>query len=199
MFDSRITQLVFSCVMLLLASCASDQKTSDANYKTVPGEKHTEAAKNHYEVALDLIDLGEFEQAEAQLKKALEVDVTFGPAHNNLGKIYFDKKDLYLAAWEFRYAAKLMPDRPEPKNNLGLVLEKVGNLDEAIEQYGEGLKVAPENTALMGNMARARLRRGDKTADVRELLRQIVMKDDRPDWVRWAKTRLGEDGGLISE
>lgn len=197
--DVRTIRLLCACLMLLLTSCATNQKAQDTEYKTVPGQKNTDAAKHHYELALDLLEQGNFEQAEVELKKALDLDVTYGPAHNNLGKIYFDKDELYLAAWEFRYAAKLMPDRPEPKNNLGLVLEKVGKLSEAIEQYAEGLKVAPENTDLMGNMARAKLRRGDSTSEVRELLQTIVMKDDRPDWVNWAKSRLGEHGELVSE
>jgi hypothetical protein len=31
-----------------------------------------------------------------------------GPAHNNLGIVYYRRKKYYLAAWEFQYAARLM-------------------------------------------------------------------------------------------
>jgi hypothetical protein len=35
-----------------------------------------------------------------------------GPAHNNLGIVYYRQKKYYLAAWEFQYAAKLMAYSP---------------------------------------------------------------------------------------
>jgi hypothetical protein len=32
-----------------------------------------------------------------------------GPAHNNLGIVYYRQKKYYLAAWEFQHAARLYP------------------------------------------------------------------------------------------
>ena len=56
------------------------------------------------------MEKSDYDAAEAALKAALTADVMFGPAHNNLGKVYFHKGELYLAAREFDYAMKLMPN-----------------------------------------------------------------------------------------
>ena len=77
----------------------------------------------------------DFAHAEKYLRKAPAADVRFGPAHHSLGVLYFWQKKLYLAAWEFEYAARLMPDRYEPLNNLGLVYESVGKFAQAKSYY----------------------------------------------------------------
>src|SRR4029453_19576722 len=110
---------------------------------------------------------------EAELKSALAADVMCGPAHNNLGKVYYHQHKLYLAAWEFQYAMKLMPNVPEPRNNLGLVFESAGKLDDAVASYDEARGLEPDNVQFIGNLARARVRRGDDDAGVRDLLRQL--------------------------
>lgn len=133
-------------------------------------------------------------EAERLLKAALDADVTFGPAHNNLGTIYYRSGRLYLAAWEFQYAGKLMPDRPEPRNNLGLVLEDAGKLDEAVKAYDDAVNLAPNGAEFLGNAARARVRRGDGGAEVEGLLDRLVLHDSRPEWVGWARERLAVMG-----
>ena len=146
---------------------------------------------------LDLIEDERYDAAEKKLKEALTADITFGPAHNNLGLVYYKQKQLYKAAWEFEYAAKLMPRSPEPKNNLGLILEKVGKLDDAVDQFEAAVKIEPDNPHVIGNLARARVRRGSQDEKTRDLLRQIVLKDDRPSWIRWAKDKLGLMGEAV--
>jgi tetratricopeptide (TPR) repeat protein len=89
-------------------------------------------------------------EAEQLLKDALTADVTFGPAHNNLGKVYFHQNKHYLAAWEFEYAVKQMPDRYEPLNNLGLVHESVGKLDEAIDYFLQATMLSPRAAQPLG-------------------------------------------------
>jgi Flp pilus assembly protein TadD len=176
----------------LLPACGSTSKDTGSIYRTVSDEpqRNSELARKHHDEALKLIEAGELDKAEVSLKRALQADVTFGPAHNNLGKVYFHQKKLYLAAWEFQYAAKLMPHHPEPKNNLGLVLEASGQLDAAVENLQEALKLAPDHPELIGNLARIRLRRGDEGPEIRDLLQQVVVKDTRPEWVDWAKHKL---------
>lgn len=161
-------------------------------YRTADNEpgRDTETAKRLHADALDLIDAGELDEAESMLRRALEADITFGPAHNNLGKLLFDQGKLYAAAWEFQYAIQLMPYQPEPRNNLGLVLENAGKLDEAIDQYREAMKIQPDNPILIGNLARSKHRRGDKDQEQLNLLEQIVLKDTRTTWTGWARSRL---------
>lgn len=103
---------------------------------------------------------------------------------------YYDHK-LYLAAWEFQYASRLMPERPEPINNLGMVYEGAERLGRAIEFYEQALELAPTNPVFLGNLARAHLRQGAELDEVRGLLQEMLFYDTRPEWIAWARDLMG--------
>jgi Flp pilus assembly protein TadD len=205
------TLFAFLAAALALAGgagggCASGNRSRDASksgYETLGAEpqRQTDSAQLDNARAVELMNQGKYDEAESVLKSALTADVMHGPAHNNLGKVYYHQGRLYLAAWEFQYAAKLMPHQPEPLNNLGLVFEAAGKLDDAVTSYGKAMSFEPDNPQFIGNLARARVRRGEgDDADVRELLSKLVMRDTRPDWVEWARRRLATTGhGAASE
>jgi Tfp pilus assembly protein PilF len=175
------------------AGCAGGGRRQDKSaYETVSRDprRDSDAAERHNAAAVRRMEQGDYKAAEADLKSALGADVMYGPAHNNLGKVYYHQGKLYLAAWEFQYAAKLMPNVPEPRNNLGLVFESAGKIDEAVASYGEAMNLAPDNVQFIGNLARARVRRGDADDSVRDLLRQLVLRETRPQWADWARERL---------
>ena len=182
---------------LLLCGCQSHAGgTAARDYQTVGQDPHrdNDAARHDNDAALTLITKGDYSAAEPLLRRALAEDVMYGPAHNNLGLVYFHQSKLYLAAWEFQYAAKLMPNQPEARNNLGLVFEASGKLDQAVDSYEMAMKAAPDNAQFIGNLARARIRRGDKDPEVRPLLQKIVSIDTRPDWNQWAREKLSIRG-----
>jgi Flp pilus assembly protein TadD len=165
---------------------------SGADYSTVAQDprRDTSAAQALSARGAALVKEGRFSEAEAEFKAALSADVFLGPAHNNLGLVYYQQKRLYLAAWEFQYASKLMPTKAEPRNNLGMVLESVGKLDEAAKTYEEALKLEPDSVQVAGNLARTYVRSGRKDSRTREVLEAVAMKDLRPDWREWARGRL---------
>jgi Flp pilus assembly protein TadD len=174
-----------------IPGCSSAARPHADGYQTVARDPRRDAefARRENARAVALMDKAD-DSAEAALKSALDADIMCGPAHNNLGTLYYRQHKLYLAAWEFQYATKLMPDQSEPPNNLGMVFEAVGKLDEAADSYGKALALAPENVQAMGNLARAKVRRGDHDADVRALLERLVLRDDRTDWLAWEKKTL---------
>lgn len=181
--------------LVALTGCGASspqQPPPTADYLTVGKgpRRDADAARQLDEKAIVLMDHGDNTAAEQTLKQALASDVTFGPAHNNLGLVYYRQGQLYLAAWEFQYATKLMPGVPEPKNNLGLVFEAGSKLDQAVESYQAAMNLEPDNPQYVGNLIRVRLRRGDHGTEVRELLAKVVSIDTRPQWVAWAKERL---------
>jgi Tfp pilus assembly protein PilF len=184
---AKILTLVF---VLLAVGC--HRTTLTGEYVTVAADprRDTEVARERNGEAVGLMKREEFAEAEKVLKAALTADVFFGPAHNNLGTVYYRQKKFYLAAWEFQYAAKLMLHSPEPRNNLGLVFEAVGRLDEAAKWYDEALAIEPDNPELIGNLARTLVRSGYKDDRTRQVLSDLVMKDTRPDWVAWAREQL---------
>jgi Tfp pilus assembly protein PilF len=197
----RLIGIVMIGVTLLFAGCQSHHTAElNAGYETMsdPPNRDTSLARAHNNIALQQLDDGNLDDAEKQLKQALAADTFFGPAHNNLGTVYFKQKKYYMAAWEFQYAVKLMPGQVEPLNNLGLVYEKVGRFNDAEEWYDKALSMKPESTEVMGNLARIHIRSNRKDKKTLELLSRIVMKDSRPEWISWARQQLaftrGETG-----
>jgi Flp pilus assembly protein TadD len=179
-----------------LAGCAAaahDPPTQpSADYQTIDKDTphDTDTATRQNEQALAQYEKGDLTAAEQSARAALTADITFGPAHNTLGMIYFRQSELYLAAWEFQYAIKLMPRQAEAHGNLGLVYETAGKWDQAVEAYEDALKLAPDDEEIIGNLARDHLRRGDRGDDVRQLLERVAGHDDRPEWRLWAREQL---------
>ncbi|MEZ6032034.1 MAG: hypothetical protein R3C17_03010 [Planctomycetaceae bacterium] len=183
----------------LCSGCSMMQQNEPKSYETVEANERydTETARKEHEKALKLLD--KFEQgkpaklaeAEVHLQKALVADITYGPAHNSLGIVYMRQRNFYTAAWEFEYAAKLMPDHFEPLYNLGQLYESADKLENTILYYEQALTLAPRNPAVIGNLAKAMLKSGRDFDEVRPLLEMLVFHDNRGEWIAWARDQLG--------
>lgn len=184
-----------SCLLIMLVSgCAQFHgEKKKTNYETVVGtpNRDTDLAIKKTRRAEHHMEKGYVEKAEQALQEALVADVSYGPAHNNLGKIFFGQRKLYLAAWEFEYAIRTMPDVPEPHNNLGLVYEEVGKHNEAITYYTIAYEFEPTNPEYIGNLVRARLRIDDRDPLAKPMLEELLMHEQRPHWIRWARELIG--------
>ena len=190
-----ILLLVLVLLSTTLLGCARFRRGSIPDYRTVhttSARKPTKARRKHDKGFAYMCDC-HYALAEQAFQEALIADSSFGPAHNSLGKLYYEQRKYYLAAWEFEHAIKSMPERAEPLNNLGLVYEAVGKLDEAHLQYESAFAIDPENAQYLGNMLRVRIRGGEEPAVMRRELQSLIALDDREDWVRWAKFQLVTD------
>jgi tetratricopeptide (TPR) repeat protein len=97
----------------------------------------------HYNLAwLDTHD-GHGEEAVAHLQTALKSNPDSATAHNALGSIYLQRKDLERAAEEFREAVRLDSKFVYAHYNLGMVLELQGARNAAADQFRETLSLAP--------------------------------------------------------
>ena len=195
----RATSTSLSIVVILLSAGCGHNTTAgsqDGAYRTItvdPG-RDTEAARRLNEKGLKQLAEGDLDASEATFKKALEADVRFGPAHNNLGRVYYAKRQWHDAAWEFEYARKLMPQHAGPPNNLGLIYLHASpparDVDKAIDYFREALSLEPSNMSYAGNLASALVDRGDRSQELGDLLRKIVENDTRLEWVEWARMQL---------
>jgi Flp pilus assembly protein TadD len=187
----RISFFLLSGLFLSGMACRMDEP-SPAPYRTVSADpfRDTELAKRENQAGLAHLAGGELDSAVQAFERALTADNGFGPAHNNLGKAYFLKGDLYKAAWEFEYARKLLPRSPQPCNNLGIVFEQNREWDKAVEHYRQAVALDPENLEFQGNLTRALVLRGDRTDEVRTRLKKIIAQDKRNDWIIWANKQL---------
>jgi len=176
----------------VICGCQLRGRHVERSYETVAKDPRRDEAVARKEATKGkaLLAEGDLADAEKAFKAALAADLFYGPAHNNLGIVYYEQKRFYLAAWEFEYAAKLMPGKPQPKNNLGMVFEAVGRLDDAAAHYGQAVAAAPDNPEYIGNLVRCRVRQNKRDAETRRLLEELVLKDTRPEWVHWARREL---------
>jgi Tfp pilus assembly protein PilF len=179
----RVVACALAVALCTLAGCHSSPPIT-------PPRQNTELARVQNAAAYKLIREGKYTEAEDILRNALAADVLYGPARNNLGLVYYHQGKLYPAAWEFENAIKLMPHQPEPRNNLGLVLEAAGKLAEATESYARARELEPDNPEYIANLARIRVKRGLRDEETRRLLQELVFKDTRLEWIRWAKEQL---------
>jgi tetratricopeptide (TPR) repeat protein len=184
--------LVCLAASLAATGCENKDPVVATDYETHLKDPHrnTDAAREANARAVKLIKDSKLDDAQKELKTALNEDLFFGPAHSNLGLVYLKQKKYYLSAWEFQYAAKLMPGKAEPLNNLGLVYETVGKLDDAAQTYEQALKIEPQTAEIEANLARVYVRTNHKDDRTRQLLADVIMKDQRCEWVSWAKDRL---------
>lgn len=148
------------------------------------------AARADTERGYGYLQAGKYADAEPLLRRAIEEDPNYGPAHNDLGIVHYHAGRLYDAAWEFQNAIKLMPSHPQPHNNLGLVLENALRLKEAEQSYRQAHELEPQNGEYAGNLAKLRMRLGERDEQTRKLLEIVVMSDSRADWVDWARFNL---------
>lgn len=213
----RLRAFCTAAVVAVCLGCAS-LNNEPVKYETVPtSNRHdTKTAKKKHAEALAILDdptkpcalcglmdptadpavkaeqhkQKHLAKAEELLNQALVADVTYGPAHNSLGMVYFLQEKHYLAAWEFEYAAKLMPSLAEPYNNLGLVYEQVGKYEDAISYYSMALSRDVNDPKVLGNLVRARLISGDKSGDLKTIVSDLALSHPDPVWQKWARDQV---------
>jgi tetratricopeptide (TPR) repeat protein len=184
---------------MVCSGCGMRQRHAPESYETIAANERydTDTARKEHEKATKLLDKSlygksaKLAEAEMHLQKALVADITYGPAHNSLGVVYMLRRNFYTAAWEFEYAAKLMPDNFEPLYNLGQLYESADKLENAVLYYEQALALAPRDPTVMGNLASAKLKSGCKLDEVRPLLELQVFHDHRAEWIHWAQDQLG--------
>lgn len=148
------------------------------------------AARKLNSRAIEHLRAGNPSGAEEHARAALEAYGDYGPAYNTLGLVCLERDRLNEAARHFNLAASNMPRDPSPYYNLGLVWEKAGRMEQAAAEYRTALKIDPENIRVTANLARALVLAGKKDTETRGLLKEVILKDNRAEWVRWAERTL---------
>jgi len=154
--------------------------------------RDTRRAESLTQEALASLD-SDPQDAERLLREALTADLFFGPAHNDLGVLFLNQSKLYEAANEFEWAKKLMPGHPEPRLNLGLTLERAGQIDEAIESYDSALEAYPGHLRTTQALSRLLLRAGRDDERLPSMLKELALRGETEVWREWAReqaTRL---------
>lgn len=155
-----------------------------------PRTRNTVLAQQLNDDALKHIEAGELDEAQALFRKALDADLLYPAAHNNLGLVLLRQGKMYESAWEFSYAAKLMPHSAEPRHNLGSLMEKMGRFEEAEGHYEAALAIDDGNVEVIGHLARVYVKQDRRDERVISLLKKLAFQSDVGDWNRWARMWL---------
>jgi Tfp pilus assembly protein PilF len=188
----RFTVLIALCACVVAGSGCANWRAPGGKYQTLVADPHhnEQLAMQLTEQAAKAWQRHHLDKAEQLLQDALAADVNYGPAHNNLGLLYFQQGRYYLAAWEFQYATQTMGERAEPYNNLGMIFEKCDRLEAALEHYQMARERDQANPEYLGNFLRVLLKQDDKDPAAPELLRDLLLIETRPEWRCWAEDRL---------
>ncbi len=178
---------------LLLCGCAG---SSHGPYSSVSAaDRNPLEAQRLTILAADLLEQsGKLNHAETLLKSALAADIYHGPAHNNLGVVYFKSTPpkLYEAASEFEWARKLMPGNPEPRTNLAMTLERAGRTDEALATYRAALDASPQHIQSIQAFTRLAARSGATDDQSQWMLKEIAIRGTTEQWRDWARGQLSK-------
>jgi Flp pilus assembly protein TadD len=178
--------------------CAGCKSAGVIHYQTAAPSEGRDSVNSQRlnDEGLKDIAKGDWEGAERKFKRALDHDLYYSPAHNNLGLALMQQKRYYEAAWEFESAGKLAPTAVEPRINLGRLYEATGRMDAAIEQYESASKLAPQDGVPMRHLARAYVKAGHTDDRLKTALERILLIQGEPHWDTWARgqlVRLGRD------
>jgi serine/threonine protein kinase/tetratricopeptide (TPR) repeat protein len=107
-------------------------------------EKYPKWKRVYFEMAIFHELKGEYDEAIANLQKALELDPNYGYALNQLAYEYSYKDEYDKALEYFRRYASISPGDANPFDSMGETYFRMGKLDESIEKFKEALEVKPD-------------------------------------------------------
>ncbi|MEW5771194.1 MAG: type IV pilus biogenesis/stability protein PilW [Pseudomonadota bacterium] len=151
--------------VLALAGCASTSPvggSAPGAATNIPGSDNMRA-RVHTELAAGYYSRAQYGVALDELKKALEAESGYAPAHNILALVRAELREDALAEEAFRRAISLMPQYSEAHNNYGLFLCQRGRAEEAMARFemalGNPLYATPEKA--LANAGACSLARND--------------------------------------
>lgn len=126
-----LSGLLTACAQAPVASSASAPEVNDAVSQRA--QTHTELAAHYY-------TRGQYAVALGELRIALAADSRYAPAHNMLGLVHAELKELPQAEASFRRAIELTPNYSDVRNNYGHFLCQRGRYDEGLAQFDAALR-----------------------------------------------------------
>jgi hypothetical protein len=96
---------------------------------------------------------GNFDLAEKEFKKSLELNPQEPMIHNNIGLIYLNKKEFAEAESEFKKELEINPLYDNAFYNWGLLYFQTGKKEEAEKMWLKTLEINPDHTGAYTNLA----------------------------------------------
>jgi len=119
-------------------------------------EIHPEWADVHFKLGRSYEARGFHGKAIAEYRKAISINENYIDAHRCLGELYSDEGFYNEAIEQFNIVlnTKIKFDYADIYNYKGLALEKLGKIDESIEEYKKALEINPDYNEANYNIAK---------------------------------------------
>lgn len=157
------------------ASIQAFSKALEAN------SQFTEARNNRGTI---YFELGQYDKAEAEYRQAL-LDPNYTSRelpYYNLARLFF-VQEKYDEAYDNVQKAIQVKNRFAMAHNLrGLILEKTGDLEEAVVAFEQAVKIVPDDTTFLFNLARAQYNLGQyrkSKENFEKLYPRLISQEDR--------------------
>lgn len=157
------------------ASIQAFQKALEAN------PQFTEA---HNNLGTIYFELKQYDKAEAEYRKAL-LDPNYTSKelpYYNLARLYFVQDRLDEAYENIQKAIQTKNRFAMAYNLRGLILEKIGNMEEAVASFEQAVKIVPDDPTFLFNLAKAQFDNGEylkAKENFEKLLPKLVSQTDR--------------------
>jgi Flp pilus assembly protein TadD len=124
--------------------------------------------------------LKDWPQAEADLKKALELSPDESPVLNYLGYTWVDQSQNLKTAMDYiRKAVKLKPDDGYYIDSLGWAYYRLGNIQSAVEHLERAVELKPDDPVINDHLGDAYWRIGRKLEAKYQWQQSLTLKPDK--------------------
>jgi tetratricopeptide (TPR) repeat protein len=111
------------------------------------------SAEDWYALGCEL-EISSIAEARDAYRRAVELHPAHADAHNNLGRLLHEARELAAAEAHYRLAVQAVTDHTTAWFNLGVVLEDAGKSADAADAYERALKIDPRYADAHYNAAR---------------------------------------------
>jgi tetratricopeptide (TPR) repeat protein len=148
--------------------------------------------------AWEYLKSNDYQGAEAQCRKALELNPNSSFAYYYLGLAMFGRGRHDEAIKYLSEAAKRDPSKSEIYTNLGAAYAAKGMLNEAATHLHKALQIDPNDAGAHSNLGAVMLRRGDKQGAIKHLSEVVRLKPDDHE-AHYDLGRLLEEQGSVDQ
>lgn len=161
------------------------------NVTTFPVEAYLRYANEEEEA-------GNFDEALAEIDKALAVAPSYAEAYYRQGIIYAQMEDNDPALAAYTKAIEFNPEHKDAFNNRGYIHHELDNTEQAIDDWSRAIEIDPEYVLPYFNRAQSYFALGDYDAAKADVLKVQELSDD-PDKLEWAEGALAEIEAKVAE
>ncbi|MBN2056394.1 tetratricopeptide repeat protein [bacterium] len=129
---------------------------NDISLWTAATDNAPRSARAHFNLGRAMARQGRLDRAERELLRADELEPGVGVVNLQLGLLYDRRSNLRAAATHYRAAMENGVRTFQVYNNLGIVLAKSGQYEEAVQRFQQALVLQPGSLMAAANLEKAR-------------------------------------------